>query len=320
MIRLGVALLSLLSALPLAPGPPTRPDHPGGAAYAYSAARRAVPAVGGFGLAYYVPTPARGAASRYPVLVFGHGYGLYGGSITALGRPVDWYYAAFLRHLARKGYVVAFPQMQAGPFDGDRPAQAARYLDAVAWLAAHVPEADTARLVFAGHSMGADVALLAAGLAAREPRYRRFVPRDVLAMAPVDEAVLRPYLAALPSAVGVTLLTGDADTVVPPSNAVGIDRALRVRRHQVIELTSDTLVTPPLVADHNLSLSGGRVPGDLGGVPRVDALDWYGSWKLSVGLLDSDFRGGDPAWIWGARRLEGGVDGAGRALRYRALR
>lgn len=57
----------------------------------------------------------------------------------------------------------------------------------------------------------------------------------------------------------------------------------------MIELTSDRGVHPPLLADHNLSTTNGTLSAALGGVPRRDALDWYGTWKLAVGLLDYTF-------------------------------
>lgn len=318
MIRAFLVALLLATQAPSPPRQPHDPAHPGSDQYRYGFRRYQVSGAGGFGLVYYLPRPLHGSpAGRYPVLVFAHGKQLYGGAFLAAGMPLDTFYAAFLEHIARKGYVAAFPQMEAGLLDGDRQAQAARFLSAVRWLGAHVPEADARRLVFAGHSMGADVALLAAVRASQTPG--QVVPRAVLAMAPVDEAVVHRALAGLPRAVSVTFVAGDRDTVAPPAGSVSLWSALAGHRRQVIELTSDTRVRPPLTADHNLSTTAGSLPAALGGVPKLDALDWYGTWKLAVGLLDYSFQHGDARWIWGTARLDGGTDAAGRHLRYRAL-
>ena len=233
MIRAFLVALLLTTHAPAAPAQPHDPAHPGSDRYTYGSRRYQVAGAGGFGLVYYLPVPRPGsAAGRYPVLVFAHGKQLYGDSLLAAGRPLDTFYAGFLEHLARKGYVAAFPQMEAGLLDGDRPAQAARFLAAIRWLGTHVPVADTRRLVFAGHSMGADVALLAAVLAARTPG--QVVPRAVLAMAPVDEAVVHRALAGLPHAVSVTFVAGDRDTVAPASGSVSLWATLGGHRHQVI--------------------------------------------------------------------------------------
>lgn len=318
MIRAFLVALLLATQLPSPPRRPHDPAHPGGDAYTYGFRRYQVAGAGGFGLVYYLPQPRTGSpAGRYPVLAFAHGKQLYGGSLLAPGRPLDNFYAAFLEHLARKGYVAAFPQMEAGLLDGDRPAQAARFLAALRWLGAHVPAADTRRLIFAGHSMGADVALLAAVLASRTRGH--VVPRAVLAMAPVDEDVVHHSLVRLPRSISVTFVAGEQDTVAPPRGAVSLWSVLAGHRRQVIELTGDRGAHPPLLADHNLSTTNGTLPAALGGVPRLDALDWYGTWKLAVGLLDYTFQHGDARWIWGRARLDGGTDGSGRHLRYRAL-
>lgn len=320
-LRLTLCLWLLAVATPAAPLQSHDARNPGGDRYTYTAIRREVAGAGGFGLVYYLPQPttSRALSAPYPVFLFGHGKQLYGGSLLAPFQPLDLFYAAFLEHIARKGYIAAFPQMEAGLFDGDRRAQASRYLSTLAWLLAHEPLADTRRVIFAGHSMGADVALLAAALAGRGILPDLAIPPAVLAIAPVDEAVVHAALPALPPGTSVTLVTGDADTIAPPSGVLALGTAIPGPHRQVIELTSDHQVAPPLSADHNLSLTGGMLPALLGGEPRLDALDWYGTWKLAVGLLDATFRRGDRSWIWGARRLDGGTDGRGHQLRYTAL-
>jgi predicted dienelactone hydrolase len=171
---------------------------------------------------------------RCPVIVFSHGLG---GS--------QWTYQYLGRYWAERGFVSIHPSHPGsdyrvpgsaatpwGKLDALRtaaadPAQVAAriadlsaIIDHLEWFAGQVPELaghlDLDRVGVAGHSLGADTALAAAGLAFQlpgmaQPAPPQRKPRAVLAMSPQGTG---PWLAATAwqgVAVPVLLLTGTAD-------------------------------------------------------------------------------------------------------------
>ncbi len=140
------------------------------------------------------------------MVALGHGF---------LQRP--WRYAGLLTALAARGHVVVAPDTQAGPLPSHR-----RLADdlwrAAEWAVASQPDADPARIVAAGHSMGGGAALLAA------TRHKGIVA--AVGIAALDtRPSMRPALLRLPTPV--LLVVGSMDSVVPPLRTRELYAALR---------------------------------------------------------------------------------------------
>jgi hypothetical protein len=101
-------------------------------------------------------------------------------------------------------------------------------------------------------------------------------------------------------------------------NAKAIYDVLPAKGKQIILLhgsgPADALnpsTSPTLLADH---MFPGAIEGKNGGLSdlaspasHLDALDWYGVWKVLVGALDYHFKDGNPVWAYGALRTHGGT-------------
>ncbi len=167
-------------------------------------------------LVTYVRFPAAARASGpLPLVVFGHGF-----AVT----PAP--YAALLRAWARAGYVVAAPvfplenaNAPGGPDERDLVNQPADMRFVIARLIAASDSGrgplagliDPTRIAVAGHSDGAETALLAAyDPAHRDPRIRAAVLLSGAQMPAGGISFVRPSAALLAT-------QGTADTVNPPS-------------------------------------------------------------------------------------------------------
>ncbi len=280
-------------------------------------------------------------AGPLPTVLFVAGKQLYqGGSPLKLGAP----YRLFLEHIASHGYVAAFVRVEQNLLDGDHLRMADDLLTAATVLAAQVPQASPTLLAYVGHSMGAKVVLLAASKAtAGDPTGKFPDPKAVLAFAVSNEpppfgafqdAV--PEVAKIPadSATWFTLATGDDDTIAPwndpqKANAQALYDALKTERRQLIVVDGtgpddpNMATTPELVDDHSAPLSIEGKPGGAADfampISHLDALDWYGFWKWTVGALDFHFGNGSPAWAYGALRTHGGTSAQGQVILHQIV-
>jgi acetyl esterase/lipase len=232
------------------------------------------------------------AGRPLPVVVFLHGF-----TATNPRAYGDW-----IEHLALRGAIVIYPDYQTEVVFGQDPL---RYLDdglagiraALDWLGTEgrgTPDLD--RVAVVGHSLGGVLAANYAAVAAEEGLP---VPGVLMPVAPGGCAGCGP-----PSdRFGVPLLPLDAVAaethalvVVAEDDEVVGDDAARIiwdRLDQVptaqrdfVTLVTDRHGTPELVADH-LSPQAGGLRGE------VDALDWYGPWKLLDALMACAFAGTD---------------------------
>jgi hypothetical protein len=99
--------------------------------------------------------------------------------------------------------------------------------------------------------------------------------------------VALPDLEAVPADTLTTVVVGEDDVVVGDEAARVIWEGLRavpLERRDFVTLRSDHRGLPPLRATHLQPQTGG-----WGG--RVDALDWFGTWKLLDLLEGCAFRG-----------------------------
>jgi pimeloyl-ACP methyl ester carboxylesterase len=229
-------------------------------------------------------------------------------------------YGAWIQHVARKGHIVVFPRYQ---FEdklrtpGDVMFAGAGTALQEAWRMLNEqgpvrPRAD--KIAWIGHSMGA---VLSVKLAADAATLGLPPAGSLLLVQPGghDVAPLGD-LTALPLDTVVEIMTGDKDTVAGDSGARAIRDALSStpgRRVELISMRSERRSRPKLNADHfaPLGVAAGFPPAniiggdmDLPGGPLrdrlrearqdrfdVDALDYFGFWKVGDALLDSTFRG-----------------------------
>ncbi|MBI5610564.1 MAG: hypothetical protein HY902_16930 [Deltaproteobacteria bacterium] len=279
------------------------------------------------------------AAGSYPTVLFAAGKQLYQGG--GLPGQLGYGYRAFLEHIASHGYAVAFVRVEQGLLDSDQLRMADDLLAASQTLWQQVAAARADQVAYVGHSMGAKVALLAAWRAtAGDANQEHPDPQAVLAFAAANEPPpMGTYqdatdkLKQVPADVPTwfTLATGDDDEVAPwnaagKSNASALYQALATPHRQLLVLHGtgagdpNPPTKPELSDDHAAPLS---IEGKNGGAAdfampasHLDALDWYGFWKWTVGALDFHFKGGHPSWAYGALRTHGGTTADGQVLQH----
>lgn len=256
---LRVALASLLATLALmaiaAPAPATT-GAPGVTSVTRGAAGSAAD---GSRVWWWVPERADGRPA--PVVVVLHGF-------AALDPAL---YGATIQHLWRSGNAVIYPQFQRGDAgflrDTDQNVFLRRAIDATNVALHRIGgDADRHDLVVYGHSLGG---LLGAawnpsgGARARaavlaNPSTATEVPADVpVQIVPIDIAALAPHVD-----VPVFLLTGNDDTIAPPSQATTLSDQLTAAPAREVWLARTDLRGLPIVyADHTAPLNGARGVG-----------------------------------------------------------
>ena len=294
------------------PSPPSQPETgPGGRQYLHTAVIKN--RYGKGGTEYWIFEPDSPKPSTAPVIVFLHGWG----GMNPL------YYGAWLDHLVKRGNIVIYPRYQATLMTGITeftPNTLQAVKDAVHRLRTergHVA-ADFSKFATVGHSLGGLLAANVAALASESG-----LPRvsAVMAVEPgISEAPINIPLADLRKLPPETLLlavAGDQDTLVRDYDAKRIyyeSTRVPADNKDFIMLVTDSYGTPALQASHRAptahdksydngeGVGGGpaiaetRV-GDAPATSRrarldsmmVNAMDFYGTWKLFDGLCDAAF-------------------------------
>lgn len=310
-------------------GPPG--GHPGAPGpYALGEAET-VQYISGFGNGYaemLIVKPDFGGVM--PVLFFVHGKQLYDGN----GFPAEFAqpYRKYLNHVASHGYIVAFVRVEQSLLDADHNRMASDLLKATKVLFDKVTVGNQAKVAFAGHSMGAKIAALAAAKTLQDDAKNEYVdPTAVLAFAvsneppPIGAFVdAQQDLFKLPANIPTwfTFATGDDDGIATwkdpgKPNAKALYDALKTQKKQLIIVQGtgpndpNPATSPELVDDHNACLSVDGSPNLAAGLAPesksyLNALDWYGYWKWTVGALNFHFKDGDPKWAYGELRTHGG--------------
>lgn len=293
------ALLILFAiAARAAPAPPAQPAHgPGGADYRHARVLERSVGIGARGAHVFVPD-APPPSQPASVVVFLHGWGALDPSA----------YRAWIDHLVRRGHVVVWPNYQDSlrtPGEDFLPNAIAGVHAALADLRASTRMADLHAIVAAGHSAGG---VLAAELAAVASANGLPPVRAVLAVEPGDGSregrararVPHADYAAIPAPTQLLVVVGGDDHFA--GEQVGLDLyagATRVAHRAVLELESDAHGEPALLANHAAAGAAGEGArprrgrrfgrhADFRNAGEVDALDWYGTWKLLDGLIASD--------------------------------
>jgi pimeloyl-ACP methyl ester carboxylesterase len=283
------ATLLLLAALAAAasssPTPPAQPKTgPGGAEVSHQGVTAKL--YGSGARAYWLFEPAAPRPEQAPLLVFLHGW-------SGMQPRI---YGAWIEHLVKRGSIVVFPLYQDSlrtPVAEFTPNAAAAVKDAIHRLQTepgHVqPMLD--KFALAGHSMGG---VVAANLAARWETDGLPRPRAMMAVQPGKTwararriAVKLEDLSRIPAGTLLLAVTGDRDTLARDVDAKRIFREstrIPFQDKNYVTLVSDGHGQPALTADHFAPVAPESSRG-------VDALDWYGTWKLLDGLTDAAFFG-----------------------------
>jgi pimeloyl-ACP methyl ester carboxylesterase len=274
--------------------PPAQPESgPGGAASAYDGvvARHygAEPdgTVDPTGFWLFEPAEPNETAAMGPVplVIFLHGAG-----------PTDpvWY-RAWIDHIVRRGAVVLYPDFDElfgiEPTSEDQRLNLSYMLagirDGLAELEAgeHVA-VDLAKVAAVGHSFGGMLAAKYAAIAAAEGLP---APSAIMPVMPGCECPFAIEVGTIPATTRVIMLTSRQDSDAgerwskPMWDAMTL---VPLEQRDYVLLWSDWHGEPNLVVSH-------ATPATHAEWDPLDALDWYGTWKLFDLLSDCSFFGTD---------------------------
>lgn len=282
-------LFSLIANAQELPSAPLNVEHPGSTIYAYEVQENKVKCQGR-DVVVFSPTPAQ--FSAFPLVIYGHG--------QALGVE---HYEQTLRHLAGKGAIAIHPQYDSGFFDRNWTRMARDFVNlsqcALELLKLNVnPQA----IVFSGHSKGAYVAGVAAGLAEKENLKLKAGAVLLFQPAGIDPVLWRE----LNSETKVTIIHADQDTIVKPEIAEELYEKASVEFKQYIILKSyfSATDTEQLAAKHFWPLTK---KSTFGGGP-VSSFHYYGSWKwLTAAVWDlNDGNRGENSYLYGTDATDKG--------------
>ena len=277
-----------------APAPPEQPlTGPGGYSYEHGSMISNGPfwADGPFekdNYKYYIYEPSDPKPTEAPVALFLHGWLAYDPNI----------YLGWIEHIVKKGYVVVWAQYDAG-LTFPRwflHKTMVTWLDALQFLEterghvrAEKDEFGRIKTAIMGHSTGGSLSAMLAARAA-----------DSASVIPVPYAVVSvepgwvgkmpdENFAEIDSDTKLILVVGEDDIIVRDSTAVAIwndtPQISDVNRDFLL-VQSDRYGWPRQIADHKFPTTGGFRA-------KVDARDFYVTYKLSVAALNCAFRGTD---------------------------
>ena len=292
--------------------PPLQPSNgPGGSQYSHTSVTRN--RYGKGGQEYWIFEPDSPKPRSAPVIVLLHGWG----GMNPL------YYGAWIDHLVKRGNIVIYPRYQSTlltslkDFTPNTLAAVKDAIDRLQTEKGHVtPELN--KFAAVGHSMGG---LLAANLAALASESKLPRVRAVMSVEPgITESPINFELADLKKIPADTLLlalAGDQDSLVRDRDAKRIyyeSTRVSAANKDFITLVSDSHGTPALLASHRaptaldksydsgegLSGAPAGTSDPIGDAPQVkrrvrpetmmvNALDFYGTWKLFDALCDAAF-------------------------------
>jgi pimeloyl-ACP methyl ester carboxylesterase len=264
---------------------------------------------------YWIYEPDSPTPRTAPVIVFLHGWG----GMNPL------YYGAWIDHLVKRGNIVIYPRYQANLLTAIKdfmPNTLGAIKDALNRLqteAGHV-RPDLNKFATVGHSLGGVLAANVAAVAAESKLPR---VRAVMSIEPgITEPPINIPLADLKKIPPETLLlavAGDQDGLVRDTDAKRIyyeSTRVSAANKDFVLLVSDSHGTPSLQASHRAptaidkSYDSGDGVGGGAAVATADrigdaqisrrvrpetmmvnALDFYGTWKLFDALCDAAFTG-----------------------------
>jgi pimeloyl-ACP methyl ester carboxylesterase len=264
------------------------------------------------GQEYWIFEPDSPKPRSAPVIVFLHGWG----GMNPL------YYGAWLDHLVKRGNIVIYPRYQTNLLTSISeflPNTLHAIKDAISRLRTepgHV-NPDLNKFATVGHSLGGLLAANVAALASESnlPRVSAVMSVEPgITEAPINVPLVD--LKKLPADTLLLALAGDDDTLVRDTDAKRIyyeSTRIPAKNKDFITLVSDSHGTPALLASHRAPTAldksydsgegvGGAPANRVGDTPQtgrrdrletmmVNALDFYGTWKLFDALCDTAFYG-----------------------------
>ena len=272
---------------------PTEASEPGSAQYPFSLFHETL-TVQGRTVDFYAPAEIKDAVKKVPVIIFGHGQAI----------PVSSYQESFV-HLAKKGYAVIFPMFDTGFFDQDWRRMGSDYVTiSAATVKKYNQYVDPEMVIFAGHSKGAYVGLVASGL----PNLQNLLRPSALVF--FDPAGFdAEYLKNIEKKVPVTLTWAEGDTVIKKSLIEEIYTKLPSDQKQLITVNGYKNTQPNLTPDHFFPLSK---KFSFGGVDGITPFHYFGTWKWLIGAAE-DVRQGSPlnnVYIYGNETASKGQQGS----------
>ena len=322
--------LSLSTVFAQRATPPVQPSTgPGGKQYAHAKVTKNRYGTGN--QEYWIFEPDTPKPVTAPLVVLIHGWG----GMNPL------YYGAWLDHLVKRGNIVVYPRYQATlltPVKDFLPSTLGAIKDAITRLEkepGHV-KPDLNKFAVVGHSVGG---LLAANVAALAKESNLPQVRAVMAVEPgITEAPINIPLADLKKIPAETLLlavAGDQDTLVRDTDAKRIyheSTQVSAANKDFIVMITDTHGTPSLQASHRAptamdrsydngeSVNGTPATNRVGNSSSrqngssnesrrlesmmVNALDYFGTWKLFDALCDAAFYGKNREYALGNTRQQ----------------
>lgn len=248
-------------AIALPPPAPSEVLHPGSKIYSYKIKENSFKCSGRL---VHTFLPENVQSSKIPAVVYGHG--------QALG--ID-HYRQTLEHLAGKGIAAIFPIYDKGFFDTDWFRMGSDYVNMTACAISKIPTIDSTKVIFSGHSKGAYVATMAAGIASRENLTPQASVLMVFAAAGNNIEILKN----IRKETSVTVVYSDEDSIVSREISEQIYQTVSSDKKQFINVLS----YPDLKATHFWVLTKKSI---FGGSPE-NALHYFGSWKwLTAAALD----------------------------------
>jgi hypothetical protein len=293
MVMSGNGLAAAQETTPVPPTPPTQPaTGPGGAEYRYDLVigSHYGPEPDGITDAegYWIFEPSADGVSPIaddplPLVILIHGY--FGTD------PI--HYRAWIQHIVRRGAVLVYPDYQ--PLDTvieheetrpTRPQLFAALHSAISELSSgEHAQVDLAKVAVTGHSWGSWLTMEYAAAAEREGLP---VPSLLMPTMAGCECDLSD-LSEIPSSTRVLVVVGTQDSEVGQFLSRKIWNGLAhvpVENKDYIRIAGDFHGRPMLEANHGL-------PATDGNWGPLDALDWYGTWKLLDAAMSCTFDGAD---------------------------
>ena len=297
-----------------APTPPLQPETgPGGKQTTHAAVIKN--RYGQGGQEYWIYEPDRPRPTTAPVVIFMHGW----------GGTNPLYYGAWIDHIVKRGNIVVFPRYQTNVLTRREdfiPNTLAAVKDAFQRLQTepgHV-RPDLNKVAAVGHSLGGILSASVAALAGEErlPKIRAVMSVEPgLTRSPASVPIAD--LSKIPSDTLLLSIAGDRDSFVADDDAKRIyyeSTKVSANNKDFVSLVSDERGRPGLIANHRAPTapdkdydngegdltarrsSGGLgtpVDGEMRGesarTPTINALDYYGLWKLFDALCDAAFYG-----------------------------
>ncbi len=270
------------------PSPPNQPTSgPGGSDYRFDQVR--AERVGAPPTGFWLFSPERAAdTDPLPVVVFLHGFS----AVDPFG------YGAWIDHIVRRGAVLIYPEYQTKDLTQTssakyQPNAIAGIEAAIALLGAdHAGPVDLDSIAIVGHSLGAvlslNIAALAGGL--KLPHVAAVMsaePGGCAECGGISSLIGLPYvdLSGIGQDTRVIVVVGEDDQVVTDEGARAAWAMLTnvpAEHRDYVVIHSDHRGNPPLIADHYAPLAANDKAD-------IDAMDWYGTWKLFDLLTDCGF-------------------------------